>query len=193
MDRRFYLIFSIFIGLVFVGCTSTNEDNTFEVRRQDFEQYTAFVGSLESASQHPISPPYYGKVLWIEQEGKAVKKGDILIKLDTDEIKAEHEGNILDLESQQNNMELFILKGEYNEYSYKRDVTMKKISYEEALSSYRTAFYGLDTEEIEHKNLNIQIREREIVRVEEILSSYEEYMRLGYVSDDDRKNMKKIL
>ncbi|MCK9223926.1 MAG: HlyD family efflux transporter periplasmic adaptor subunit [Candidatus Muirbacterium halophilum] len=193
MDKRFYLIFNILFLTFIFGCSNYSQHNTYKVKKQDFEQYIAFVGSLEAESKKTISPPYYGKVLWLENEGRQVKKGDILIKLDTSEVKAEHEQNILGLKQEENNLELFRLNGEYNEFSYKRDVAMKKISYEQALSSYNSAVYGKDTEEIEHKILNIDIKKREIVRLGEILSGYEEYVELGYVSDDDKKRYEKDL
>jgi len=120
-------------------------------------------GELESKNTQkvlmPLVPSFNGKISEMEQEGKRVKKGDLLIRIDGSNIDTQLEAQIDDLEN-------YLATAKRSEIEYEIQLNTAQINYDSAKINYEIAQMQAETPEdfigeLKYKQNQLQLKNRE--------------------------------
>lgn len=103
---------SLAIGCV-TGCSrdqnkSENMDKLFAVRQSDLVIGTLLRGTANAKQKHKLFPEaaYRNKLTWIEEENVSVKKGDVVIRFETQDLLEDIDERKLSIESKQKSIDI---------------------------------------------------------------------------------------
>ena len=98
---------------LFSGCSKGNDsgktmDKLFTTRKSDLMIGTLLRGTVNAKKKHKLFPEasYPNNLIWIEKENTSVKKGDVVIRFETQQLLDEIEENRENLETQKKNLEV---------------------------------------------------------------------------------------
>ena len=106
------LLVALFAGFA-TGCSRNKEsgstkDKIFEVRQSDLSIGTLLRGTANAKKKHKLFPEasYNNKLTWIEKENTYVKKGDVVIRFETQDLLDDIEQRKLSIETKEQNLEI---------------------------------------------------------------------------------------
>jgi RND family efflux transporter MFP subunit len=149
MKIEVFLVVGLLVLLLPAGCGSgeaqVEDVETFEVRRGDLDLKLVETGGLEARNKVDIRPETKAQIIKIVDEGAIVKKGDVLVELDDEPVKAEIEkleASVTRLKAELKSAEtdLEIQKGENASNLDKAE--MNKLFAEKELERYLQGDYG---------------------------------------------------
>ncbi|MBN2686092.1 MAG: hypothetical protein JXR40_12485 [Pontiellaceae bacterium] len=107
------LLLPTLCATLLTGCSQEKEtgktmDKLFTARKSDLMIGTLLRGTVNAKKKHKLSPEsaYRNKLTWIEKENTSVKKGDVVIRFETQELLDEIAERREDLETQKKNLEV---------------------------------------------------------------------------------------
>lgn len=107
------LLLTALCTVLLAGCSKAEDsgkttDKLFTVRKSDLMIGTLLRGTVNAKKKHKLSPEsaYRNKLTWIEKENTSVKKGDVVIRFETQELLDEIAERRENLETQKKNQEV---------------------------------------------------------------------------------------
>lgn len=162
MKKRLILILLIFLiaggGIWFIFGRSQNKNtknetiSTHEVRRGDLLISVSGSGTLEAGRSLDIVSRVGGTVIYVVEEGKIVKNGEILVKLDPSDYKNSYESARLSFENARLNYEKAKINYETQKRQLEQDLKNAKINRDNALIEYNNAKKNLERAQELFKN-----------------------------------------
>lgn len=162
MKKRLILILLIVLiaggGIWFIFGRSQNKNtknetiSTYEVRRGDLLISVSGSGTLEAGRSLDIVSRVGGTVIYVVEEGKIVKNGEILVKLDPSDYKNSYESARLSFENARLNYEKAKINYETQKRQLEQDLKNAKINRDNALIEYNNAKKNLERAQELFKN-----------------------------------------
>jgi len=188
--RLIAALFLLFSLLMTAACSSGSGEGSssgayFKAVKRDLKICLPLHGVIESREKHEISSPYSGVIAYLRPEGDYVKKGELVAKLETTELKDELEQYMLDKRMIDID---FLSKGIDHEQKIieKRNrMLFEQISKDRDFVVYRQMKYGLDYTkkiELEYELVNSDI---EIKNLENELAEKKTLLGRGFISQTE--------
>ncbi len=132
-------------GILFIFGRTQNKNNkretisTYEVRRGDLIISVSGSGTLEAGRSLDIVSKVGGTVMYVVEEGKMVKEGEVLVKLDPSDYKNTYEAARLNYENAKLNFEKAKITYETQRRQLEQDLKNAKINRDNAFLEYNNA------------------------------------------------------
>ena len=99
--------------------TDAESDRTFKVKREDLPIGLIQGGTVNASHKHKLAlqANFKTKLLWVVDENTWVKKGDVLMRFETDELKQKIEDYEIDLDNLKKELDIAIEDGKILESS----------------------------------------------------------------------------
>ena len=122
--------------------TDAESDRTFKVKRDDLPIGLIQGGTVNASHKHKLAlqANFKTKLLWVVDENTWVKKGDILMRFETDELKQKIEDYEIDLDNLKKELDIAIEDGKILESTNAADIQSaedKLQQAEDAMRKYR--------------------------------------------------------
>ena len=122
--------------------TDAESDRTFKVKREDLPIGLIQGGTVNASHKHKLAlqANFKTKLLWVVDENTWVKKGDVLMRFETDELKQKIEDYEIDLDNLKKELDIAIEDGKILESTNAADIQSaedKLQQAEDAMRKYR--------------------------------------------------------
>ena len=122
--------------------TDAESDRTFKVKREDLPIGLIQGGTVNASNKHKLAlqANFKTKLLWVVDENTWVKKGDVLMRFETDELKQKIEDYEIDLDNLKKELDIAIEDGKILESTNAADIQSaedKLQQAEDAMRKYR--------------------------------------------------------
>ncbi|MGL6024681.1 MAG: HlyD family efflux transporter periplasmic adaptor subunit, partial [Cetobacterium sp.] len=85
--KMYFFIFVIFLFFIF-KTKSTTEEKTLKIQKENFQEKIIISGVIKSPEILTVSSEVSGKIIQLlKKEGDYVSKGELLLKIDNNQIK----------------------------------------------------------------------------------------------------------
>lgn len=168
--------------------SSVDANDIKKVAQMSFDIAVTANGELEAKSQVEIRSRLEksSTIAEIVDEGKRVKKGDMLVRLNSDDIQQQLDEELLRLESAKS--DLVAAENAYEIQINENDSAMRqaKLKHELAEIEYRKWLEGDDLKMRQKNDLGIEKAQRENVRLTEKFAKSEQLFAQEFLSKDER-------
>ncbi|MCX7721319.1 MAG: efflux RND transporter periplasmic adaptor subunit [Dictyoglomus thermophilum] len=154
MKRKLFIIFIILIlvGIgLWWGFGRTNKSNknnitlnTYTVRRGDLAVAVSGSGVLEAERSLDITSKVSGTVIYVVEEGKRVKEGDVLVKIDPTDYQNAYQQALIAYENYENSYEQAKLNYETQKRQLEKNLKDAQITRDNAYIEYQNAKNNLE-------------------------------------------------
>lgn len=167
--------------------TDAESDRTYKVKREDLPIGLIQGGTVNASNKHKLAlqANFKTKLLWVVDENSWVKKGDVLLRFETDELKQKIEDYEIDLDNLKKELDIAIEDGKILESTNAADIQSaedKLQQAEDAMRKYRRF----------ERTRTINTHENNIANAESALKSaenaYTELRDSELGSDDENKS-----
>ena len=122
--------------------TDAESDRTYKVKREDLPIGIIQGGTINASHKHKLAlqANFKTKLLWVVDENSWVKKGDVLLRFETDELKQKIEDYEIDLDNLKKELDIAIEDGKILESTNAADIQSaedKLQQAEDAMRKYR--------------------------------------------------------
>ena len=104
--------------------TDAESDRTYKVKREDLPIGLIQGGTVNASNKHKLAlqANFKTKLLWVVDENSWVKKGDVLLRFETDELKQKIEDYEIDLDNLKKELDIAIEDGKILESTNAADI-----------------------------------------------------------------------
>lgn len=183
--KNIFVIIILISVFSFLSCGSGEDSNVYKVKKTDFTSFTPFVGELYSVDEQVISSPFDSKIIWMKTEGVEVDSGEIVVRLDTEEINASIQSYKLEMEMAQKDLEIFDRSSAFERRFKERDLKRKEISLQSAKEKYEYEKDYVDSTNLLKYSMNREVLQDEIQKLQESMKEYEKFSKKGFISKDE--------
>ena len=185
-NNLFYIIFLFIILLNVIGCSSSDDSESifYRLTKKDRVLSVSGEGVFQPVNEVNVMVPMgvYSTIAEIEDEGKQVKKGDILVKFNSSMLDERKKW----IESSFDNSRIHLEKkksdNKYAEKTDKLSLESQKEQLEFFTKKNDLLMSGADTLEVQNNKLGISISERRLELEKMRLEEKEKMFKQGYVS-----------
>ncbi|MCK9223925.1 MAG: HlyD family efflux transporter periplasmic adaptor subunit [Candidatus Muirbacterium halophilum] len=178
------ILISFLFILVFCGCGEKKHKNSYTLNRQDFRDFVLGKGEFVPVLEQEVNVPMgiWSTVSFLEDEGKEVKKDDIIAEFDTQDIKSRNIWSLRSLERNEINLKKTI---EDNIYEFERENKQYEIALmRKELFLFKNKLFekGKIKEEIENAKKRLEITKLQFDFEKAFYAEKEKMFKAGYIS-----------
>ena len=167
--------------------TDAESDRTYKVKREDLPIGLIQGGTVNASHKHKLAlqANFKTKLLWVVDENSWVKKGDVLLRFETDELKQKIEDYEIDLDNLKKELDIAIEDGKILESTNAADIQSAEDKLQQAEDAMRKYRRFERTRTINTHENNIANAESALKTAE---SAYTELRDSELGSDDENKS-----